>query len=213
MKSIKIFGIGFFFISFQFSIYADCRLFSIGEARYINYETSEVIFLGIPIKIEDNFYEFIVIEKYKGKIDKKVNVFFKNYVSEEDVFSLWLVYGNKPLDNDTVYVDECSLSRSINNLGGLYRKSIPPPKLMTENNVEENVFLNNYLVKIQYRNDFYDEIEILRELKNYNNANENEKTRKDTDEISIYKYFILVFLLIITLLLFCVFLKLRKKKN
>ena len=209
MKSIKIFGIGFFLISFQFSIYADCRLFSIGEARYINYETSEVIFLGIPIKIEDNFYEFIVIEKYKGKIDKKVNVFFKNYVSEEDVFSLWLVYGNKPLDNDTVYVDECSLSRSINNLGGLYRKSIPPPKLMTENNVEENVFLNNYLVKIQYRNDFYDEIEILRGLKTFSII-ENEKLEYKFYHQYITSIFILSLLLLICTLLLIILWKLRK---
>jgi len=210
MKPIKILIINLLLMASQLAVYADCRLLSIGEARYINYVISDIVFLGIPIQIEGNTSEFIVIEEYKGNIDKKITVVFDN-IDKDDIFSLWLIYGSKPLDNDTVYVHECSLTRSANNLGGSYRKFIPPPRLETNKNKEENVFLDRYLVKIQFRNDFYDEIEILRELKKYNSAKDIDNFKSNSlINKDIINIIMLSCLLVIIVLLFCVFLKLRK---
>jgi len=76
LKPIKLLLLTLLFISSHIAIYASCKLLSIGEARHINNKTSDVVFLGIPIEIEDNSCDFIVIEEYKGSYDNCYFVFF-----------------------------------------------------------------------------------------------------------------------------------------
>ena len=211
MKSLKILLISWLFISSHFAIYADCRLLRIGEARSLNYETSDIIFLGIPVKVEGNSCEFIVIEEYKKKIDKKVWVVFEGYIAKEDIFSLWLIYGHTSLNNDTIYVDECSLSRSINNIRANYLQSIPPPIPENAKSKEDNIFMAQCLIRAQFRNDFYDEIEMLKELKTYD-TNKDIETSKENGHNALCQYFTNILLLITIGLLLCILWKLRKNE-
>jgi len=200
MQNKIIFFLIFTFLSLKLFC-VDCRSLPLGELRKLNYESSDFIFLGIPITINTNIGEFLVVEEFKGNLEKKIIVNFSNYIDDKDIFTLWLIYGNK--NNDTVYVDECSISRSINNTFFFTTEYLPPP-MIEEKEYDENTFLTyeyfDHLYKSQCRNDFYDEIELLREISKF------EGNLINTDSINIKKEYELENYIIISLLILILFL-------
>jgi hypothetical protein len=147
----------------------DCKVYYLGETRKLSYENSDVIFLGIPVSIKENQCEFLVLEAFKGTIRGNVTVFFYKPIELKELFSLWLIYGYKKYDD--IYVDECSISRSINESAVLCLDQYLPPPVSENEKIDDNMFrLNEYLnqlYKFQWRDEFYNEIKILRALKKY----------------------------------------------
>lgn len=177
----------------------DCNNFTIGEARKLNYEINNVVFLGIPIKIEKNIGEFIVIDKYKGSINKKIIVNYYKPFKDEDVYSLWLIYGNKYESDDSVYVDVCSMSRSINNPFSLSSK-MPPPIMEDDNKSDDYYEIFEYLIQIyenQWRQELYDEIKILKSISDFEQGQINNDVKIIENEFKIENYIIIALLILI----------------
>lgn len=223
MKSTKILILVLSLFCSHLATYAtDCRSFTLGEARKVNYEISDVIFSGIATNIEKSNGEFIVFEQYKGNIPKNIIVKFLGYVREEDIFSLWVIYGNKSLNNDTIYVDECSISRCLDNpFSKATAQYAPPPLLLKDGIQEDGIFLtvNDSQKQIyisKWRDDFFDEIEILRGLSAFNSAtNTNDQTETSGKMLKWQKfvnYAILIIAITVILLLF-LFTRIKKTQN
>jgi hypothetical protein len=155
-----------FFVFISLSIKSiDCRSFhnNIGEQRKENYALSNTVLLGVITEINENIVTVRVSEIFKGVADKVSIVKFENNINLQDVYSLWLIYGNKLSENDTIFVSRCSNSRSINSTY-LPSPPIKNSKIKARNKVS-NEKLDNELFEINYRLLFLEEIEVLRTLK------------------------------------------------
>jgi len=147
----------------MFSI--DCRSYNgqIGEKRKANYELSDIIFLGVLTEIDGSVGKIKISEVYKGIADKVAVVKFDNPIKKEDVYCLWLIYGMTKYSNDTIFINECSLTRSV-------RVDVypPPPPLYYSKNRRLNKFmseLEDYKLYIRSYLLFFEEVELLRILK------------------------------------------------
>jgi hypothetical protein len=203
IKKIKTLSILLLFVFQMRAIDVDCKIYYLGETRKINYENSDVIFLGIPVVIENNKCKFLILEEFKGKIPRSITVIFYKPIESKDLFSLWLIYGNKKYDD--IYVTECSLSRSINKPAVLcLDQSLPPPVCENEKTDDKIFRLNEYLnqlYKLQWRDEFYDEIKILQALKKSEStqAEHNNNILKHIDKYIVY--IVLLFLLLLNIYL------------
>lgn len=156
----------FLLLSSNFLFAIDYRsTLTLGESRKLTYENSNFIFTGIPQSIDSNIVKFSVIECFKGIIGNETIVKFYLSPSEENIFSLWLIYGN--LKEDTIFSDS-PLSRSVDN-SYIIGVSKRPTLIIDESNSEYVRFeedpIEKALLENQWRNEFYDEIMILRCLK------------------------------------------------
>ncbi len=155
-----------FFVFISLSIKSiDYRSFhnNIGEQRKENYALSNTVLLGVITEINENIVTVRVSEIFKGVADKVSIVKFENNINLQDVYSLWLIYGNKFNENDTIYVGRCSNSRSINST------NLPSPPMknnwIKQRNNTINKSIDNELFDIKYRLLFLEEIEVLRIMK------------------------------------------------
>lgn len=99
------------------SVFAcDCKTLSKSE----NYEASQLVLIA---KADSNFNEghFIsVLETFKGAIDESAVFIYENTCSINlQVGETWLLYAHKVEDNK-IYVSQCSWSRSFSNPICLY---------------------------------------------------------------------------------------------
>ncbi|MDR2834793.1 MAG: hypothetical protein LBV69_01140, partial [Bacteroidales bacterium] len=168
---------------------------SLGEARKINYEGSDVVFLGIPIQIDKNVAQFVLLDLYKGSVSKTVTVKFDLLISKKYEYTLWLIYGENLDNNDTIYAGECTLSRSIERSMGV--GDIPsPPVLSLDKEYDENTLLfNHYLFNIydlQNRQIFYDEIKILETLSKLDKQKTEENNNSNSTQINIICIYIIL---------------------
>ena len=144
----------------------DCKSFngSIGEKRKANFEISDVVLLGVITQIDENCVAIIkVSEIYKGKTDSISVVKFNNFINQNDIYCLWLIYGNKNIGSDTIFVNECSFSRSVNGVFG----PPPPPPIKTNKNSMYSYTNEYYNSMYENRLLFFEEIEVLRIISNF----------------------------------------------
>jgi hypothetical protein len=150
-----------FFCAFQINLYSDdCKTFdgSIGEIRKANYEISDVIFFGVITEIEGHVAKIKIKEQFKGNVESFVVLKFANDIRTEDIFSLWIIYGNKQIDSDTIFIDKCSASRCIN---GIVLPLIPEKK---NNNIDRKKIglIYEKIALFERHLLFFEEIEVLR---------------------------------------------------
>lgn len=143
----------------------DCKSFhnNIGEQRKENYAISNIVLLGVITEIDENIATVCVSEVFKGVANKVSIIKFESNIRIEDIYMLWLIYGNKNIESDTIYVNRCSNSRSINS----YVLPTPPlrNKLIKRKREIINEQISNELFDINYRLLFFEEIEVLRTIK------------------------------------------------
>lgn len=190
------------------SLSYDCLSFTLGESRKVNYESSEIIFLGTPLNFQGKQGNFLVFEQFKGEINDTVIVNFYNFIDKEDIFSLWLIYGTQKGNGDTIYVDVCSITRSINKPFIISAHSPPPPIPDTEEEDINTFLLNdnlNQIYKNKWRNDFYDEIELLRGLSKFNNKQTSFNNKESLINNTIIYLIVILLILILCSNIYLIF--------
>jgi hypothetical protein len=199
----------------------DCRWYELGEGRKVNYKNMEIIFLGIPISIDSNKNkcEMVVLEKYKGNIPDTVTVTFGGLIEIKEIFSLYLIYGNGGNNDNELYAAECSMSRNINmppmwilyySVPAFFYIEYKNKKMDNDKRILYEILDNIYEMKC--RNDFYDELTILRALtKKENTQNEHNNIPMKIDEHILYT--ILLFLLLANIYLCLKIHKIAKKNE
>lgn len=198
MKSIYlILTIVFLLISTHCSGY-DCKDYELGYARKVNFLNSNTIFYGVLNDVTNNIANFTIINQYKGNNHRNAIVrFLDNSIDSSDIFSLWIIYGNKSKTSDTIIVSECSISRNTKNPFVHYAHRLPFS--LSQNEME----LKNQIYKIQWLHDFYEEVAILETLKN---TNSESKKVDDFYETERNKFQNWIGIINLVLVLSCLFL-------
>ena len=187
IKKLLIISTMFFCIA-QY-LYASCYTGgTLGEARKGAYEASDIVFLGILLSVDDNNrYKFLVLETYKGNAFDTIQVIFEKYhcpIYIDDVFSLCIIYGNSSELYNYIYVDMCSISRSINKPNFLCTDD-PLPPLFYENETKNNNmlkgidYIEKQLYNLWWRAEFFNEIEMLRALKKASDKQNNKDNQNN----------------------------------
>ena len=195
------------------------------EIRQLEYENSDVIFLGVPVHfVNSNVARVKVGEVFKGTVDSIVYVHFDDffYFNPHDeghrrgIFRLWLIYGNKCdyLDNDyysVIRVDLCSPSRYMGR-GFDARISLPPPP----NGDVHNSFLHSTIISASRKSHadllFFEEIEVLRTIRDVRNLKKAEPDRNQNIFQGVWGiFFAMSFLNLILLAVIVIMLRKNKK--
>ena len=202
-KSIIMKKLNFKILAFSLLFFLNCSLVysldcfpgrTFEEIRKIEYENSDVIFLGVPVYFYGNgnsgFARFKVSEVLKGVVDSIVYVEFEMYCPYDEthrsgIFRLWLIYGNK-CDYDyygynVIITDLCTISRYMGRFW-----FFPPPYP----DGIDNHFLHSTILRTSARNHadllFFEEIEVLRTIRDVRNL---QKAEANSEEARIKKTF------------------------
>jgi hypothetical protein len=138
----------------------DCRSYNgnIGKQRKVNFEISDIVLFGVLTELDNNIGILKVSEIYKGIADSIVVIKFENDIDKNEIYHLWIIYGNIKNNNDTIFINECSYSHSINGIPH------PPPPHRKVKKQFENIYQILNELEVLYKNYFlfYEELEILR---------------------------------------------------
>lgn len=92
----------------------DCKTRSIENAREIDYQKFELVFLGKIVKISKNVAKVKVLESYKGLTHSVLTIdMVTDCPSNIRLNEKWLIYTN--CRRGKIAIDECSMSRSLSN--------------------------------------------------------------------------------------------------
>lgn len=167
-KIIKLASIFFFkFVVVSFAYGCDCNFIdNDSKSRLINYEESNLIFVGILV---DN--KTIVVSEFlksSTKIRKQYKVVeIDNCSLVPEKGEVWLVYSTIQ-ETGAISINQCSRSRSFSN-PNRYMGEIPPPLMKYGKPISKNELKNQEeLFRLQANVDLLEEIEWLRAIKSNN---------------------------------------------
>ncbi|WP_163399223.1 hypothetical protein [Flavobacterium fluviatile] len=183
----------------------DCKTIS----KEAEYATSDFIFLGEIITVNDQFFEIKTIEVFKGKTIKKI----KSYISDCGIHpnkgEIWLLYSKKN-DKNIFFISSCGNSRSFTKPFVLSDVNLPSPPPLNSTTLLNELNQKKYfkIALLQLKLD----IEKLRQI----NAQNKLKTLRSSydnlqNQIKLLK---LIIISIIFVFLFFIFrwLKIRQLK-
>jgi len=183
------------------SIALDCRSMEIGITRKNHYDNADKVFYGTLIKSQNRTAVFHIIEQFKGETNTNpmIIVNFPYLIDSNLIFTTWLLYCNSSKNSDTLFVSECSISRSY--LNSRINASHSPPVIF------QNSDMNNLamqLSSIKWSLDFNEELIVLRTMNS--TYSENNQILKKYDFDNLYIYVVLVLILLFVLII-------KKKRN
>jgi len=200
----KVFFIVIFLLALNNSIYSyDCKKMNIDEARALNYENNDVIFIGKVIKTDKTLFTFKVIEVFKGKSDTIYQVQINSNLNI-NLGDKCLIYAHYQNESKNLIINECSISRSFCNPVIFNIYDIPHPPLNFEE--DEDKFNNSMkLLQLQSKIDLVEEVSWLRGKRIMALVQNNEKILN-----RLTNYFIYVSLLFLILIIFLLFKRVKK---
>ncbi|MCK4662312.1 MAG: hypothetical protein KAT68_05570 [Bacteroidales bacterium] len=209
MKRI-IFIIIISFVYSQNVMSCKCKSYTLLQARKLNYENNELIFIGVGLGISQDTFFMNVIEVLKGEADSiiKGRITDCSFIPNKD--EIWLVYTNFEKDS-SIIIDGCSLSRSYNAPEGIIDYDIPPPPMPGHMPTKEFKYQME-LLHLQALVDLNEEINLLRNTKNKRFIKQKEvfyKTKLNRYLIISISLFLIV--LVISLLNITLLFKLKRR--
>lgn len=158
-----------------------CITYSLEQARILNYNNSNAIFLGIANRDKAGNFYMKVIEKFKGDFPDSIlineslnNGADCNILPPEG--RLWLIYTNYQ-QGQPIYISSCSLSRGFDYPYMVHCYKIPPPPLIAFDTL--NIKIEHNEIKILALGDLIEEIYILRSKKKINDIYISDKSKNN----------------------------------
>lgn len=179
---------------------SECKSYSLIEARYLNYSQFDLIAL---CRLEDNGF-LTIIKSFKGTLRSNEGLTLKTSLSFK-AKDTWLIYANYKVDGNStiVNIDECSISRSLNNplriLVNIRDYSLPSPNL--DGDVSSELI---EALKVKARSDFMEELNWLQNQEILNKINLVNNSRAEITKNSHGYVYYLLFTIIILLQIFII---------
>ena len=127
------------------------------------YNSAELIFLGQIIDVSDSVYFVRVDEKYKGNLSDTISGMIEERTIHPEIGDVWLIFAKK-MENDLIFVDFCSGSKSLRFTLGAHDVSVPiPPPASLVN--DSDFFIIENINRSTSLNEFFFDVYSLRYIK------------------------------------------------
>lgn len=161
MKHISLIILLLFYFSFE-AFSCSCKIGGYKESQEIDFELSDLVFLGEVITVEETSYKFQLIEIFKGDSNMKIiegMLFTSCSMIPRKGEGQWLVYGN--LTNGKLDISQCGVTRSYAKPHLIMVSDYTPPLGLHSKNYQEHI---NMLVK-KGQKDWKEEVKMLKTKK------------------------------------------------